>query len=116
MSYINQHEFTGRIGDTPITKYFPSGTVVSKFNIAVKAPYQSETAIWCTCEAWGKLAETAANWVETGKTVSVQAEMKIESWTDKNTGELRTKPVFKVNRLELLSKSKRTDEVVESAA
>ena len=112
MSYTNIHEFTGRISNAADTKYFPSNAVVTKFNVAVKRPYQSDEPIYCACEAWGKLAETAANWLTVGKTVSIQAEMKVESWTDKNTGEIRSKPVYKVNRLELLSGAKKNDDEV----
>lgn len=87
MTYTNVHEFTGRVSNSPETKYFPSSKVVTKFSVAVKRPYASEEPIYHTCEAWGKLAETAANFLEIGKVITVQGEMKVESWTDKHTGE-----------------------------
>lgn len=116
MPYINAHEFTGRISSIKATHYFESGTMVTKFGIAVKPPYKSEQPIYCECEAWGKLAETAANWLQIGKLVTIQAEMKIETWTDKLTNEIRSKAVYQVNRLELLSGTKKNDELVQSAA
>ncbi len=115
MSYTNVHEFTGRVTQKTDTKYFPSSAVVTKFNLAVKPPYKSDEPIYCSCEAWGKLAETAANWLEVGKVVTIQAELKIEAWTDKNTGEMRSKAVYKVNRLDMLSGAKKKDEVLEPA-
>ncbi len=111
MPYTNVHEFTGRLGENPVTRYFPSSAVVSKFDVAVKPPYKSETPIWCACEAWGKLAEVAANHLKKGQAVSIQGEMKLETWTDKNTGEIRSKTVFNVKRLELSSKPQQPDEV-----
>ncbi len=113
MTYTNIHEFTGRIANVPETKYFPSGKVVTKFSVAIERPYASEEPIYCPCESWDKLAETAANWLEIGKIVTVQGEMKIESWTDKNTGEMRSKAVYLVKRLQLLTGSKKTKEVLE---
>ena len=107
MTYTNVHEFTGRVSNKPETKYFPSSKVVTKFNLAVKRPYASEEPLYHTCEAWGKLAETAANFLEVGKVVTVQGEMKVESWTDKNTGEMRSRAVFIINKLDMLTGAKK---------
>lgn len=51
---------------------------------------------------WGKTAEVAGNYVEKGKLVGIQGSLKIETWEDRNTGKPRSRPVIKVNRLELL--------------
>lgn len=111
MTYTNVHEFTGRVSNSPETKYFSSSKVVTKFSVAVKRPYASEEPIYHTCEAWGKLAETAANFLEIGKVITVQGEMKVESWTDKNTGEMRSKAVFIVSKLDMLTGAKKVSEL-----
>lgn len=110
MTYTNVHEFTGRVSNNLETKYFPSSKVVTKFSVAIKRPYASEEPIYHTCECWGKLAETAANFLEIGKVITVQGEMKVQSWTDKETGEPQSKAVFTVNRLDMLTGAKKAPE------
>ena len=110
MSYTNVHEFTGRVTQNPETKYFPSSKVVTKFSVAVKRPYATDEPIYATCEAWGKLAETAANFLEVGKVVTVTGEMKVQSWTDKETDEPRSKAVFTVDKLDMLTGAKKAPE------
>ena len=115
MTYTNVHEFTGRIANLPETTYFTSGKSVTKFNVAVRRPYASEEPVYHTCEAWGKLSETAANYLEVGKVVSIGGEMKISTWTDKNTEEPRSRAIFIVNKIDLITGSKKTSELVEAA-
>lgn len=103
-AYTNIHEFSGKIGGDPELHYFPSGKYIAKFSVAVKPPYSSEEPLWLACQCWNNTADIAANYLEKGKIVGIQAEMKIENWQDKVTGEDRQKPVFMVKRLELLSK------------
>ena len=115
MTYINAHEFTGRIANLPETTYFTSGKSVTKFNVAVRRPYASEEPVYHTCEAWGKLSETAANYLEVGRVVSIGGEMKISAWNDKTTEEPRSKAVFIVNKIDLITGSKKAPESVEAA-
>ncbi|MDJ0535942.1 MAG: single-stranded DNA-binding protein [Xenococcaceae cyanobacterium MO_207.B15] len=58
---------------------------------------------------WGKTAEVAGNYVKKGSLIGVKGSLKIETWTDRNTGKLRSKPVIRVDRLELLGSKRDTD-------
>lgn len=106
-TYTNVHQFTGRIAEKPEVHYFTGGSYVAKFSVAVKPPYPSEEPIWCNCECWNKIADTAANYLEKGKLVEVTAELKIEEWTDKISGKPRKKSVYVIKRLTLLSKQEK---------
>ena len=103
MSQINTVLLVGRAGQDPEVKYFESGTVVAKLSLAVKRPSKNNETDWFDLEAWAKTAETMANYVKKGSLLGIEASLNFETWTDKNTGEKRSKPVFKVERLNLLS-------------
>ncbi len=103
---INQINLVGRLGQDPEVHYFKSGKVLAKLNLAVKRLSSSDkTPNWFDLELWGKTAEIATNYTNKGSLIAVEGELKFDTWEDSNTGEQRSKPVIKVNRLELLSSS-----------
>ena len=99
---LNQVNLVGRIGQDPEVKYFPSGSVLAKVNLAVNRRSKDEAADWFPLEFWGKQAEVVANYVRKGSLIGIEGELKLDEWNDKSTGMLRSKPVIHVNRLELL--------------
>lgn len=53
-----------------------------------------------------------SNYVQKGGLIGVEGSLRFDEWSDKNTGELRSKPVILVSQLELLgmgSKKERED-------
>ncbi|MCT7970302.1 single-stranded DNA-binding protein [Laspinema sp. D1] len=99
---MNTAHIVGRVGQDPELRYFESGRVLAKISIAVNRNSRSEQPNWFSVEIWGKTAEVAANYVRKGSTVGVSGSLKIDEWTDPNTGEVRSRPVIKGRRLELL--------------
>ena len=63
---------------------------------------REEEPDWFSLEIWGKQAQVAADYVRKGSLIGVVGRMTSEHWTDRNTGERRSKPVVKVDRLALL--------------
>ena len=57
----------------------------------------------------GKQAQIAADYVKKGSLIGITGSFKIDSWKDKNTGEDRYKPVVRVDRLNLLSSRKESE-------
>jgi len=107
---LNSVCLVGRVGDDPDVKYFESGSVKCSLTLAVKrATSNSEEPDWFSLEIWGKTAEVAANYVRKGSLIGVNGALKFDHWQDRNTGVDRSKPVIKVDRLNLLS-SKRSDD------
>ncbi len=68
---------------------------------------REEEPDWFNLEIWGKQAQVAADYVRKGSLIGVVGRMTSEQWTDRSTGERRSKPVVKVERLVLLGS--RTD-------
>lgn len=107
---LNVVNLVGRAGAAPEIIHFQSGTVLCKLPLAVnRRSRNSEQPDWFNLEIWGKTAEIAGNYVQKGKQIGIQGSLKIETWTDKNTGSLRSRPIIKVDRLELLGSKRDND-------
>jgi len=106
---INSVTLVGRAGRDPEVKYFESGTVVANLTIAVNRRNRNDEPDWFNLEIWGKQAQVAADYVKKGSLIGITGSFKLDSWKDRNTGEDRSKPVVRVDRLELLG-SKRDSE------
>ena len=106
---INTINLVGRAGREPDVRYFESGSTVANFTLAVNRLSRGDEPDWFNLEIWGKQAQIAADYVKKGSLVGITGSFKIDSWKDKNTGEDRFKPVVRVDRLNLLSSRKETD-------
>jgi single-strand DNA-binding protein len=107
---LNVVNIVGRAGKDPEIRYFESGSVKCSLTMAVNRPTsKDDEPDWFNLEIWGKTAEVAANYVRKGTLIGVQGALKIETWSDRSTGTSRSKPVIKVERLDLLG-SKRDNE------
>ena len=106
---INSVTLVGRAGRDPEVRYFESGSVVANLTIAVNRRSRNEEPDWFNLEIWGKQAQVAADYVKKGALLGISGSYKVDTWTDRNTGEGRSKPVIRVDRLELLG-SKRDGE------
>ena len=106
---INTINLVGRAGWEPDVRYFESGSTVANFTLAVNRISRGDEPDWFNLEIWGKQAQIAADYVKKGSLIGITGSFKIDSWKDKNTGEDRFKPVVRVDRLNLLSSKKETD-------
>ena len=106
---INTINLVGRAGREPDVRYFESGSTVANFTLAVNRIGKGDEPDWFNLEIWGKQAQIAADYVKKGSLVGITGSFKIDSWKDKNTGEDRFKPVVRVDRLNLLSTRKESD-------
>jgi single-strand DNA-binding protein len=100
---LNSVTLVGRVGGDPDVKYFESGSVVCNLTLAVnRQSRNNDQPDWFNLEMWGKTAEVAANHVRKGSLIGVSGALKFEHWKDRSTGANRSKPVIRVERLELL--------------
>lgn len=107
---LNVVTLVGRVGGDPDVKYFESGSVVCKCTLAVnRRSRDNDEPDWFNLEIWGKTADIAANYVRKGSLIGITGSLKFEYWQDRATGANRSKPVIRVDRLDLLG-SKRDNE------
>lgn len=100
---MNSIVLIGRLTRDPESRFFESGTNVTKFALAVDKGYgKDKEADFFDCEAWGKTAEVVANYCQKGKQVCIQGRVEFEHWNDKATGQKRSKPIVKIDKVQLL--------------
>ena len=105
---INSISLAGRTGRDPELRYFESGTNKASVSLAVRRT--SDQTDWFDLEAWDKKAEVMSNYVRKGGLIGINGQLKFEEWTDRQTSELRSKPVILVTELELLSSKKEQEQ------
>jgi single-strand DNA-binding protein len=106
---VNSVALVGRAGSDPEVRYFESGKVNAKFTLAVNRRSRDDQPDWFPLEIWGNQAQVAADYVRKGSLLGITGSFKLDRWTDRSSGEERSKPVINVDRLELLG-SKRDAE------
>lgn len=106
---VNSITLVGRAGRDPEVRYLESGSVVANLTLAVNRRSRDDEPDWFNLEIWGKQAQVAADYVRKGSLLGIIGSFKLDRWTDRNSGEERSKPVIRVDRLELLG-SKRDAE------
>jgi single-strand DNA-binding protein len=111
---FNTVHLSGRIGGEPKTRYFDDGKVVVNLNLAVQRKYHplerkhlniaygQEETDWFGLEIWGKTAEFASKYVDKGMRVSVIGSLQIDQWTDKESGEPRSRTKVVVRELDIM--------------
>ena len=100
---VNAIALVGRAGRDPEVRYLESGSVVADFTLAVKRPRREEAnPDWFNLKVWGKQAQVAADYVRKGALLGITGSIAEERWTDRASGEERSKLVVRVGRLDLL--------------
>lgn len=98
MADINTCTFTGRLGSDVELKQTQSGKSVARFRLAVNGYKQDDTS-WLDFEAWGKTAETIAQYRHKGDSVGVVAHAVVDTW-DKD-GQKHSRVKFVVDNIPL---------------
>jgi single-strand DNA-binding protein len=100
---INAISLVGRAGRDPEAHYFESGSCVANLSLAVNRIGRDTPPDWFNLAIWGKQAQVAADYVRKGSLLGITGSLAEERWTDRTSGEERSKLVVRVNRLDLLS-------------
>ncbi|BBL86217.1 Single-stranded DNA-binding protein (chromatophore) [Paulinella micropora] len=100
----------GYVGRDPEVRQFESGNTVANVSLAVNRRKSSNETDWFNLELWGKQAELVSEYVRKGSLLGIVGSLKIDSWTDRNSREQRSKPVIRVAQLQLLG-SRRDSEL-----
>lgn len=99
MSNLNKVILIGRLTRDPVIRYTPKGNACTEFGLALNRSYTSETGekreetTFVDLTLWGKTAEIATKYLHKGNLTCVEGRLKLETWTDKSTGQPRSKLV-----------------------
>jgi single-strand DNA-binding protein len=85
------------------------GTSVGKLRLAVDESFTSksgekvEKTVFVDVDAWDKLADNCAKLVGKGCSVLVEGKLQMDEWTDKTSGQKRTKLKVRADRVMFLT-------------
>jgi single-strand DNA-binding protein len=97
---VNRIELIGYMGAMPEMRFTATGAPVTNFSIATNRIWrgqdgeQQRATDWHRVTAWGRLAEVVKMYMGTGKRVRIIGRLEYQSWTDKGTGEQRSRAVI----------------------
>ena len=80
---MNKFIFTGNLAQDPSMKYSQAGKAYTKFTVAVKRTFGRDKTDFFNCTAFGKQAESIAQYCAKGSKVLVEGQVNIDKKDDK---------------------------------
>ena len=87
---LNKVQLIGHLGADPESRFTTSGSAVANLTIATNESWRSaegdtkEKTEWHRVVIFGKMAETAAEYMKKGQLVYVEGRLQTRSWEDKD--------------------------------
>lgn len=97
MAGYNKVILIGNLTRDPELRYTPKGVAIAKIGLAVNRTWKSETGetkeevTFIDVDAFGRQAETLAQYMKKGSPLMVEGRLKLDQWDDKQTGQKRSK-------------------------
>lgn len=110
MASFNKLIVMGNITREIELKYTQGGTAVCELGLALNEKRKGandewiEEVVFLDATLWGRTAEIANEYLQKGDPVLLEGRLKMDSWTDKNTNQKRTKLKMTVDRLTMVGK------------
>jgi single-strand DNA-binding protein len=97
MANFNKVILAGNLTRDPELRYTPKGTAIARLGLAVSRRWRTETGelkdetTFVDVDAFGKAAETIAQYLKKGRSVLIEGRLRYDTWEDKQTGQKRSK-------------------------
>jgi len=92
----------GRLGQDPEMRFMPNGNAVTSFSVASDNPRNGEKHTeWIRCSAFGKLAETANQYLQKGSQVYLEGPFHTNEYETRD-GDKRFNVEMIVNNMQFL--------------
>lgn len=108
MPNYNKVILMGNLTRDPEVRYASSGNAIAKLGIAVnrywrnKDGQQQEETTFVDVDAFGRQAETIAQYLKKGRPIMIEGRLKLDQWEDKQTGQKRSKLGVVLDRFEFI--------------
>lgn len=107
MASYNKVILMGNITRDPELRQTQGGTSVVKFTVAINDKIKDkDTTSFIDCTAFGKTAENIAKYFHKGSPILIEGRLRQESWTDKQSGQNRSKLVIVADKFEFVGGAK----------
>lgn len=110
MAELNVVMMIGRLTRDPELRATPGGKPVATLSLALNRRYKTrdgesrEEATFVDVTTWDRLAENCAKFLRRGSTAHVTGRLKQQSWSDKATGEKRSKLTIEAEDVQFLDR------------
>jgi single-strand DNA-binding protein len=97
MASFNKVILVGNLTRDPELRYTPKGMAIAKIGMAVNRVWKSEAGeakeevTFVDVDAFGRQAETLAQYMKKGSPLLVEGRLRLDQWDDKQTGQKRSK-------------------------
>lgn len=81
---MNHVTLMGRLTRDPELKYSQAGKAYCRFTVAVNRDFNKDEADFINCLAFGKTAETIAEWLGKGRRIALQGRIQTGSYQNSN--------------------------------
>jgi single-strand DNA-binding protein len=102
---MNNVILMGRLTRDPELKYSQSGKAYCRFTVAINREFNREEADFINCLAFGKTAETIAEWLGKGRRIALQGRIQTGNYENKNGEKVNTFEVV-ADRFEFVDSAK----------
>jgi len=93
---VNKVILVGNLGQDPEGRFTPQGTAVTNLSVATNESWKDqsgdiqEKTEWHRVVMYGKMAETANEYMNKGQTVYIEGRLQTREWEDQNQVKRRT--------------------------
>ena len=97
MASFNKVILAGNLTRDPELRYTPKGTAIARLGIACNRKWKSETGemkeevTFVDVDAFGKTAETIAQYLKKGRPILIEGRLRYDTWEDKQTNQKKSK-------------------------
>jgi len=97
MASFNKVILAGNLTRDPELRYTPKGTAIARLGLACNRKWKSETGelkeevTFVDVDAFGKTAETIAQYLKKGRPILIEGRLRYETWEDKQTNQKKHK-------------------------
>ena len=102
---MNHVTLMGRLTRDPELKYSQAGKAYCRFTVAVNRDFNKDEADFINCLAFGKTAETIAEWLGKGRRIALHGRIQIGNYENKNGDKVSTFEVV-ADRFEFVDSAK----------
>lgn len=97
MASYNKVILAGNLTRDPELRYTAKGTAIAKIGLAVTRKWRNEAGemqeetTFVDIDAFGRQAEIIGQYFKKGSPILVEGRLRLDQWTDKNTGQKQSK-------------------------
>jgi single-strand DNA-binding protein len=122
MGNFNKVILIGNLTRDPELRYTPKGTAVVKLGMAINRTWRDESGAnkeevtFVDVDAFGRQAETLAQYMKKGRPLFVEGRLRLDTWEDKQTNQKRSKLNVVLEGFQFLDSGGRGPEDANSSA